>query len=265
MKGVSEVYDSTKKAIKKYREKNKSISIIFSKIFYDRIKKQADKDNSSVSSLIKTAVSEYLDKREQEMAQAKAQEKAQREQRKQEREQAKEEKKQAEQEAFKAAHAYDPTKDLPRPEKPVAMPEPLEPIDYRQRIAEQQRKEEEERRQREQEEQRKREEEEQRKAFERMQKQQALAQEEAQERAQEVSRRSRPLPAQPTDNAKPRTIDVQAEAVRPVDKKAEELTQLELMKRYDRYGKLRLTFLGSNKKERYLAELRKMHEEATRS
>jgi DNA primase len=95
--------------------------------------------------------------------------------------------------------------------------------------------------------------------------QQALAQREAQERAQEMAQKRRPLPAQPTDNAKPRTIDVQAEAVRPVDKPAEELTPLELMKRYDRFGTLRLTILGSHKQERYLEALRKMHEEATQN
>lgn len=146
------MYESTKKAIKKYREKNKSITLLISKTFYERIKKQSEKDNTSVSSLIKTAVADYLDKREQEMAQAKAQQAQEREQRKQERAEAKEQKQREQQEAFRAAHAYDPTPDLPKRGRDVIIPEPLEPIDYRLRMEEHERKEEEEKRKREAEE-----------------------------------------------------------------------------------------------------------------
>jgi len=133
------MYESTKKAIKKYKSGHKSFSLLFSKIFFDRIKKQADADDISVSELLRRGAELYIEKRAPEMAQERAQRKAEQEAKREALAKAKADKKKAEQEKWQKEHGYNPETDAPKiktSHSDVVMPEPLEPIDYRQKLAE---------------------------------------------------------------------------------------------------------------------------------
>lgn len=133
------MYESTKRAVKKYKLKHKTITLLISKIFFDRIKKQADADDISVSELLRRGAELYLEKRAPEMAQERAQKKAEQEAKREARAKAKAEKERQAQEEWQKQHGYNPESDAPKiktSHTDVVMPEPLEPIDYRQRLAE---------------------------------------------------------------------------------------------------------------------------------